>query len=399
MMSLIGKKYKYISEGNAHIVLHIIDTNYVIRIIKENGHTTNLDTISNSVNFVNLVMVPLIFGSYNHFHEVITLSSEDIDYLAVDLKEIRPKHRQVKSVFSKFAIKAPNLAMITPNSVNYCLELKPKEGYLSETFKNTSKCYYCLKQFLKMSENQIEHRSDYCPLDLFSGNKTRMKRALLNLLRNPQNNLKLFKNENIVYKEHSNMKNFQDFIKSNLFDSVNMFLDFIIEILLSDGNSNLTVNESPESTIKKPETCIEDMNLNPKSFLHKLLDIQKLSETLEIDYSDSKTDEDLEYVLALLTQIKQHNLDLTKENDRKRFLNIVEDKHLALISAVAKDCSIMISYSLVANDNVPSVKLGEQDIFYRVSVTDLEPKAAKTLVKRRKTEKLLLEIYEKNLKT
>ncbi|XP_069360800.1 inositol-pentakisphosphate 2-kinase-like isoform X1 [Maniola hyperantus] len=398
MMSLIGKKFKYINEGNAHIVLHVTETNYVIRIIKENGHTTNLDTISNSVNFVNLVMVPLIFGSYNHSHEVITLSSEDIDNLHIELKEIRPKHRQVKSVFSKFAIKAPNLVMITPNSVNYCLELKPKEGYLSETFKKASKCYYCLKQFLKMSENQIEHRSEYCPLDLFSGNKTRMKRALLSLLRNPQNNLKLFKNENIVYNENSDMKDFEDFIKNSLFDSVNMFLDFIIDILLSNGKSNLIVKESPVLSTKKPETCIEGTNLDSKSFLHKLLEVQKLSETLEIDTTEQII-ENLEYVPILLNQIKQHNIDLTNERDRKRFLTIVEDKYLALISAVAKDCSIMISYSVAENDNVPCVKLGEQSIFYRVSVTDLEPKAAKTLVKRRKTEQLLLQIFEKKLKT
>ncbi|XP_039758737.1 inositol-pentakisphosphate 2-kinase-like isoform X1 [Pararge aegeria] len=400
-MTLIGKKYKYINEGNAHIVLHITDTDYVIRIIKENGRTTDINTVSNCVNFVNIIMVPLIFGYNKYNHEIVKLSSQEIANLTLNLKEIRPKHRQIKSVFSKFAIKAPNLAMITPNSINYCLELKPKEGFLSHSFKNISKCYYCLKQFLKVKEKQIEHRSSYCPLDLFSGDKQRMKRGLLNLLRNPQNNLKLFINENVVYNESSNIKKFEDFIKSNFFNSVNIFLDFIINILLGKGNSNLILEESPELTSETPVNCTESKELDTESFLYKLLLMQKIAEIFKIETANVATDKNdhLEYVPVLLNLVKEQNLDLTNENDRIKFLDTVEEKHLALISAVAKDCSIMIAYSLTPKDNSPSIKFGDMNIFYTVSVTDLEPKGAKTLAKRKKTEKMLLEINENILKS
>lgn len=397
-MSSNKNKYKYINEGNAHIVLHVENSGYVIRIIKENGHKTTFDTVSSSVSFVNLVMVPLIFGSFMYFHEIIEMSAEEIGDLSVKLKQIRPTYRQVKSVFSNFAIKAPNLAMITPNDVNYCIELKPKEGFLPETLRRSPKCYYCLKQFLKLQEKQVKSKSDYCPLDLFSGNIIRMKRSLLNLLKNPQNNIKLFKNENIIFDEHSNIDCFRNIIADISFDSVNIFLDFIINILLNDGDSNQVLKETPEPTDEKPEKCIESKNLNTKSFLYKLLDVQKISQGFTIDTTRCETDEELAYVSILLSQIKEQNLDLTNETDRKKFFDIVQPEFLALISAVAKDCSIMISFSHAHSDNIPYIQVGDKKLFYRISVTDLEPKAAKTLVKRERTEKMLLGIYEKSLK-
>ncbi|XP_052747259.1 inositol-pentakisphosphate 2-kinase isoform X1 [Bicyclus anynana] len=398
-MSLLGKRIKYINEGNAHIVLHVIDTDYVIRIIKENGVTANINTISNSVNYVNLVMVPLVFGFNKYRHEVIELPPEEIVKLSIYLKDIRPKHRLVKSVFSKYAIKAPNLAIISSNSENYCLELKPKEGFLSESFKKISKCYYCLKQHLKVDEKQIICKTDYCPLDLFSGDHIRMKRALINLIKNPQNNLKLFQNENIVYDEKSNMEDFEDLITKNIFSSVNKFNDFIIAILLNDGISNLILKESPDLKIVKPNYCYESKNLNANSFLYKLLAIQMVSETFESQPLNLNTieSEDLEYVPILITSMKENNIDLTNEIHRKKFMDTTNSKDLALISAVAKDCSVMISYSLTPNDKLPFVKIDNTDVYYSVSVTDLEPKSPKTLVKRQKTERKLLEIYEKLL--
>ena len=54
--------------------------------------------------------------------------------------------------------------------------------------------------------------SNYCPLDLFSGDEQRMKIAISNLINNPQNNFKLFKNGSCCYD--------QDFSQSDFFTVV-----------------------------------------------------------------------------------------------------------------------------------------------------------------------------------
>ena len=55
-----------------------------------------------------------------------------------------------------------------------------------------------MHQFLKQAESQIDDLSAgelslYCPLDFFSENSIRLRRALSSLFKTPQNNFKCFK--------------------------------------------------------------------------------------------------------------------------------------------------------------------------------------------------------------
>eukprot|EP00899_Mesostigma_viride_P023817 jgi/Mesvir1/461/Mv11339-RA.1 len=51
---------------------------------------------------------------------------------------------------------------------------------------------FAMHQRLKLAENKIMHESAYCPVDLFSGDPTRIARALQALIATPQNNLRVF---------------------------------------------------------------------------------------------------------------------------------------------------------------------------------------------------------------
>ena len=51
-------------------------------------------------------------------------------------------------------------------------------------------CTRCLKQEAKLQEGDIDCISKYCPLDLFSGDLGRMKRALFDLYESPHNRFK-----------------------------------------------------------------------------------------------------------------------------------------------------------------------------------------------------------------
>ncbi|KAM3960833.1 LOW QUALITY PROTEIN: inositol phosphate kinase 1 [Aphomia sociella] len=393
-MDSLGDSWKYIAEGNAHIVIGILNTNYVLR--KDDAKKMDLDSVQKSVDFVNLVMTPLLICGNFNFNQLVLIPAEDLEVLSKKLFHLRPEHRREKTILSSFAIKSLNLTMITPMSqTNYCVEIKPKEGYISKFFENVSKCYYCLKQLLKYQQKQIDRVSHYCPLDLFSGEKPRMRNAILNLIDNPQNNFKLFLNGNVIYDDKSKCGDLNRIIcDMSVFNgSIELFIDFIIEILLSN-QCGLDVVNSTEYT--KTSKCVENLNILPGTILYKLLWLQKLSDTLSLDLN---TDcDDYEYVTIILEQLKLYTLDLSIEEDKKTFFSICDPNHLAMISAVAKDCSIMISFDPNHN-NFPYIEFGGKKTSCRLSVTDLEPKSTKTLLKRKKTERKLLDIYEKSLKS
>ncbi|XP_037805375.1 inositol-pentakisphosphate 2-kinase [Lucilia sericata] len=64
-----------------------------------------------------------------------------------------------------------------------------------------TRCRYCCMQFLKIKQQKICKRNQYCPIDLFSGNTEQMFFALQSLFECPQNNLRIFKNGNIVFDD------------------------------------------------------------------------------------------------------------------------------------------------------------------------------------------------------
>ncbi|XP_022821890.1 inositol-pentakisphosphate 2-kinase isoform X1 [Spodoptera litura] len=397
-MKLLGKSWKYINEGNAHIVVQILDTDYVIRLIKEDERTTDPKSVYDHVNFVNLIMIPLLGNKFYDKEEAIEMSQYDLEQLSKLLLPYRPKNRIFKSELSQIAIKATNLSIVsTQCDTNFCIEIKPKEGFISSSLRKYSTCYYCLKQHLKLQTGAIRLTSKYCPLDLFSGERERMKLSLSNMINNAQNNFKIFKNGLLVYNEKSEQSDFDNILKDmNYFSELNQFLDFIIDILLSDINEPYIKlpKSSKICTNDKPNQCYESNNLNSNSFLYKLLQLQKMSDVYPFDMENERNKHS-NYVTKLIEQLTTLDLDLNKENDKETFIKTTNPIHLALISAVAKDCSIMISFSTNFVENYPYVDTGNSKIFYKLAVTDLEPKSPNTLYKRKDTEKKMIEIYEK----
>eukprot|EP00300_Choanocystis_sp_HF-7_P006648 c14823_g1_i1.p1 GENE.c14823_g1_i1~~c14823_g1_i1.p1 ORF type:complete len:469 (+),score=103.98 c14823_g1_i1:572-1978(+) len=71
-----------------------------------------------------------------------------------------------------------------------CVEIKPKCGYLRQ---GSLVCAFCALQHFKHTTRHITHVTQYCPLELFSGEFDRIFHTLHHLVTNPQNNLRLFK--------------------------------------------------------------------------------------------------------------------------------------------------------------------------------------------------------------
>ncbi|XP_026320067.1 inositol-pentakisphosphate 2-kinase isoform X1 [Hyposmocoma kahamanoa] len=401
-MDLLRKPWRYINEGNKHIVLKIMGTAHVLRLIKEGETEADLKSIQLSVDFVNKVMFPLLISDCCVLQELNVLSAEEIKGISVKLSSCRPGYRKTESKISCYTIRAQDLSILSPKcETNYCIEIKPKEGFIAASFRKFSKCYFCLKQFLKLQNGQIDNISEYCPLNLFSGDKMRMRHALLSLVSNPQNNFKIFKDGNIIYSDKNSLNEFEHIVQNmTLFGgSTNLFIDFIAEMLLNNNETtNSIIRDTTEiQVINKERTkCLEENQLNNNTLLYKLLDLQKLSEKFSF-CSSSNNEGNLDYILSILQLIKMENLDLSRKTDTEKFIELCDSKYLAMISSVVKDCSLMMSFSSNFIEGYHTIQIGESKIPYKVSVTDLEPKTMKTLEKRQKTEFKLIDIYQKHI--
>nr|XP_045360586.1 inositol-pentakisphosphate 2-kinase [Camelus bactrianus] len=149
--------------------------------------------------------------NYVHCGEVVQLPLEFVKQLCLKIQCERPESRCDKDLdtLSGYALCLPNLARLqtyrfTEHRPILCVEIKPKCGFIPFSSDVTHEmkhkvCRYCMHQHLKVATGKWKQISKYCPLDLYSGNKQRMYFALKSLLQEAQNNLKIFKNGELIY--------------------------------------------------------------------------------------------------------------------------------------------------------------------------------------------------------
>ncbi|KAF7806537.1 inositol-pentakisphosphate 2-kinase-like [Senna tora] len=86
------------------------------------------------------------------------------------------------------------------------IEIKPKCGFLplsrfisDETAIKRSITRFKMHQALKLHQGEIAELSQYNPLDLFSGSKERIQKAIKDLFATPQNNFRVFFNGSLIF--------------------------------------------------------------------------------------------------------------------------------------------------------------------------------------------------------
>ncbi|XP_016870530.1 inositol-pentakisphosphate 2-kinase isoform X1 [Homo sapiens] len=209
-------EWGYHGEGNKSLVVAHAQRCVVLRFLKfpPNRKKTSEEIfqhLQNIVDFGKNVMKEFLGENYVHYGEVVQLPLEFVKQLCLKIQSERPESRCDKDLdtLSGYAMCLPNLTRLqtyrfAEHRPILCVEIKPKCGFIPFSSDVTHEmkhkvCRYCMHQHLKVATGKWKQISKYCPLDLYSGNKQRMHFALKSLLQEAQNNLKIFKNGELIY--------------------------------------------------------------------------------------------------------------------------------------------------------------------------------------------------------
>ncbi|XP_033220856.1 inositol-pentakisphosphate 2-kinase [Belonocnema kinseyi] len=273
----------YRGEGNANLVFALPYEHKVIRFRKSDPGESSPDggfsRVKRERDFIKVVLSSFL-RPYLDVPEILRYDRTELAKFSETIRSLRPEHRRFKEVVDAFATKFPDYAFL-PEFLNckeevpgrskstFCVEIKPKQGFLCKADQKFRKCSYCLTQYYKLQKGTISSRSNYCPLDLFSGESDRMRRALKSLLEDPQNNLKIFKDGVVVFDQDSETNDLKSVFRewfpgatetagSNLADKhFDLFFALVREALLrefpNEGQDTRDSGRSPMSFEISPD--------------------------------------------------------------------------------------------------------------------------------------------------
>ncbi|XP_019090898.1 PREDICTED: inositol-pentakisphosphate 2-kinase-like [Camelina sativa] len=275
------------------------------------------------------------------------------------------------------------------------VEIKPKCGFLpsssfvaEENVIKKSITRFQMHQFLKLKENEISEISEYDPLDLFSGSKDRIHRAIKALYATPQNNFRVFLNGTLVFGGLGGGI-------SKTTSKVEVAFEHILKDIIKtdDGLRADRFIELVAETVYSSEV------------LDQLLDVQKLDKyniegAIHVYYDlidqPCKVCRDLEKSKSLNQYSSIHSIPLDEK------VKILKD---FLISATAKDCSVMMSFrstdvrlsrsSSHSNLHLESTK---QEFEYKVHFIDLDMRPLKKMEVYYELDKKIMNTYLEMLK-
>ncbi|XP_034936185.1 inositol-pentakisphosphate 2-kinase isoform X2 [Chelonus insularis] len=357
----------------------------------------------------------------------------------------RPEHRRDKRLFEEYGIILPDYSLL-PSSLEektkntekptFCIEIKPKQGFVPEANRLFQRCPYCINQFYKVSTGIISKRSNYCPCDLFSGNRNRVKQAIKSLVESPQNNFIVFKNGIHAWSEKNKLMDLKNLLAEwFLNDSYGSSCDTEQQLIedMSYLISEAILREFPVSEndpilsnpIKKSKKTVEQVqleyyqldletickvNTNLKRFnqtcefpsgklpqgsaLNRIFFMQQLhcinTDVVYAMYSSysSILNEQMVY-FPQPNQIKLPN----ECNRHKTQLNydqiIILQKYL--LFSIARDCSILISFREIDLDRIGDVSRNHVIVLsqrhryfsFNIGITDVDPKNLNCIEKHR----------------
>ncbi|XP_074644415.1 inositol-pentakisphosphate 2-kinase-like [Tubulanus polymorphus] len=405
---------------------------FVYRFLKRTVNTeTNKDGIQNGfdemvkcVDYIRNVMMPLIDKRYIRMPKVIRVEEDFINLVNKTVHDVRPDYRMNTEVDPQcnYAFCLED-ATDVPSAIRSCptiaIEIKPKTGFLplksahirDEHQIRRQICKFQIEQRDKVKKRRWKTISNYCPIDLFSGDVSRMTSAMRELVKCPQNNLRLFWSEKVIFSQED-FGDLADILKryywnecvsssddaNGLIWSVDDLIHVTIQALLMDVSVS---EERKNSQIVLPEQkCLASkwIKTDPAvgdSSSSRLPSGCVLSDILHAQMFD---DLDIEGIFPLyqnLIEKPQQGEERSRLEDWKldgpypeNWLNNTSDEYAVrkakeyLASATAKDCSVMIAVRPKFNGETADVESGVFEVrdtkgtafLARVSIIDLDIK-------------------------
>ncbi|XVE56087.1 hypothetical protein DITRI_Ditri03aG0209100 [Diplodiscus trichospermus] len=275
------------------------------------------------------------------------------------------------------------------------VEIKPKCGFLpisrfiaEENAVKRTITRFRMHQALKLHNQEISEYSEYNPLDLFSGSRDGICKAIEALYATPQNNFRLFLNGSLVF--------------GGLGGS-------------SDSNT-LLVAEAFENALKN--VIQADNGLCTTGFLQLVAETVYISGVLDQLLEVQKLDSyDIEGAIHAYYDIISQPCMVCRELSKDKLshhytslhsipldesLKIVKDY---LIAATAKDCSLMISFrpkedgDLLSSYNTVYLGSTNQAFEYKVFFIDLDLKPLKKMEYYYELDKKIVNCYSQTMRT
>ncbi|KAK6115318.1 hypothetical protein DH2020_007587 [Rehmannia glutinosa] len=225
-----------------------------------------------------------------------------------------------------------------------------------------------MHQVLKLHQGQISQISKYDPLDLFSGSKDRVQKAIKSMFLTPQNNFRVFLNGSLIF---GGMDGAVD--SPSCMDNQALQNGLKRVIVANDGMHTKYFMELVAETVLK------------SGLLNQLLEVQKL-DAFDIEGAIHAY-YDIVSQPCMVCQTKGRNklsgrYSSIHSMPRDEKLKVVRDY---LISATGKDLSMMISFRSRGNKdpespyNVVFLESTNQTFDYKASFIDLDMKPLKKM--------------------
>lgn len=243
---LLRQSWLYKAEGNANVAFcsRLEGRNIILRVRKANRSSAENCYLPGQVHFGGPHAVRSDRSSGKETDVLRTLTAEHISpALPLPVEATHPLLSRLNGMFMRETMRPahrlssaldqerPSVLLLTDHTLLHglfdtvCVELKPKAG--CKLGPDDLACRFCMHQvgkamglaisassygdatpsgatassFTDSLHTRKTSISHYCPLDLYSGERGRVERALWALLRSPQNNLRIFVRGNTVYSQ------------------------------------------------------------------------------------------------------------------------------------------------------------------------------------------------------
>ncbi|KAL6216174.1 PREDICTED: inositol-pentakisphosphate 2-kinase-like [Fragaria vesca subsp. vesca] len=275
------------------------------------------------------------------------------------------------------------------------VEIKPKCGFLpSSEYIDEGNAIkrritrFRMHQALKLHDGEVSQYSNYDPLDLFSGSKDRIHKAIKDLFATPQNNFRVFVNGSLIFGGLGGGAESTNLVIGDKFETA-------LKDVIQGGDGSRTVNflQLVAETVYR------------SGVMDQLLEIQKL------DYLD--IDGAIHAYYDIISEPCMVCTELGKDKASNRYSSLHSlplDESLKivkqfLISASAKDCSLMFSFRPRKDGSTGSpynnVYLESTNQFYdyKVYFIDLDLKSLKKLEEYYELDKKIVRCYNEMVET